>query len=368
MDEALRAVRASLGPDALILQTRRVSVDNGIKVEVTALPEEVKSDKAKPASEEPRKKDPPPARDSRPSERTTEHKELHQLRNLLLGEREQPAEASGELRELRRELAEIKSLFSWLTPGLGRGTILEELMIQGVSPENLARLAQELSVKEGITGREQIWQALARVIPTGGDVENQKGKRECLALIGPTGVGKTTTIVKLTAHLARRGERRIGWISLDNRRIAGAEQLVVYAGVLGIPCEVVDSKEGLAQAFAHLSSCELILVDTAGVSPRDDKGLTELARFLHAIPDLKRALLLSAATNSRDMSDWAALYDKVGFESLVFTKMDEARYFGALLNVAMTCGRPLSYLSSGQNVTNSLETANPQALARLLLP
>jgi flagellar biosynthesis protein FlhF len=96
--------------------------------------------------------------------------------------------------------------------------------------------------------------------------------------------------------------------------------------------------------------------------------LTELADFLKGIPDVKRALLLSATTNGRDMTDWITLYDNVGFESLVFTKLDEARYFGALVNVAMTCGRPLSYFSSGQHVTNSLEAATADTLARLLLP
>lgn len=368
MTEALNAVRASLGPDALIVQTRRVSVDNDTKVEIMALPDESKKPKVGHVAEEAKPKDPAPQREPRPVARTAEHKELHQLRNLLLGETEQPAATASDLKELRRELLEMKSLFRWIVPSVAQGTFIEELMTQGVSSENLVRLARELPDKHGLNEREKMRQALARVIPTGGDLDTQKGKRDCLALIGPTGVGKTTTIVKLTAHLVRRGERRVGWISLDNHRIAGAEQLVVYAGILGIPCEVVDSKDGLSHAFERLMGCELILIDTAGVSPRDDAGLAELAALLKDIPNMERTLLLSATTNGRDMSDWLALYDKVGFESLIFTKMDEARYFGAVVNVAMTSGRPIAYFSSGQHMTNSLQTANPETLARLLLP
>jgi flagellar biosynthesis protein FlhF len=368
MTEALNALRASLGPDALIVQTRRVPAGSGTKVEITAMPDKNTSSEVKPVPEAAKTKDPTPSREPRPSERTAEHKELHQMRSLLTGEREQPTSATNDVRELRRELAEIKTLFRWLTPSIGQGTILEELMTQGVAPEPLARIGQELATIEGLTEREKVWQALKRLVPTAADGEMLRGKRECLALMGPTGVGKTTTLVKLTAHLLRRGERRIGWISLDNRRIAGAEQLMAYAGILGIPCEVADSRESLYYALERLSGCELILIDTAGVNPRDDRDLTELAGFLKGIPDVKRALLLSATTNGRDMADWVALYDNVGFESLVFTKMDEARYFGALVNVGMTCGRPLAYFSSGQHVTNNLEVATTDTLARLLLP
>ena len=368
MNEALKALRASLGPDALILQTRRVPAENGTNVEVTAVQDKATNSKPDTEIKGPNPKDASTSRNLRSPKKTEELGELHQLRNSLLGDGEQPSEAARDLRVLRQEIAEMKSLFRWVAPSLGRGTVMEELMIQGVSPEIIARLTQEMPVSDETSEREQMRRVLTRVIPTGGDVEAKGGRRECLALIGPTGVGKTTTVVKLTTHLVRRGERRVGWVSLDNRRIAGSEQLVVYAGVLGIPCEVVDSKEGLFQALERFSSCDLVLIDTAGISPRDDKGLVELAQLTQNIPDLKRMLLLSATTNSRDLMDWVPLYDKVGFDSLLFTKLDEGRYFGSLLNTTLTYRRPLSYFTLGQSVTNSLEPAKPDKLARLLLP
>jgi len=382
MDEALRALRASLGPDALILQTRHVPAGRGTAVEITALPDEeqkgtptppVRAPQVKsappplPPVNESQMKPTPPQRNTRPPEEPGEQQALHQLRNLLLGEREQEPETTGELRALRRELSEMKSLFRWFAPCLGRGTVVEELLTQGLSPETLARVMQELSLQGG-EERERVRQALARIIPIGGQLEAKSHKRECLALIGPTGVGKTTTIVRLTAHFSRRGGRRIGWISLDNRRLAGSEQLAAYAGVLGIPCEVAENKEQLRRAYEKLSTCDLILVDTAGISPHEESGLTELARFMRDIPELRRMLLLNATTNGRDMNDWVTRYQQVGFDSLLFTKLDEGRYFGSIVNTALACGRPLSYLSSGQNVTNSLEPANAETLAQLLLP
>jgi flagellar biosynthesis protein FlhF len=351
MNEALRAVRATLGSDALILDTKSVPKNRGGKkagVEITATREEAENE-----GEEAENEGEEVENDEQGGQRT--------LDVGLLGGAE-------ELREIRQELAELKSMLCWLIPGMGQKKVLEELMTQGISPSILARLAQETQGTEGTDEREKIGQALARLIPTGGDVETKEEQRKCLALIGPTGVGKTTTVVKLTVRLARQGGHRVGWVNLDNRRIAGTEQLAAYAGVLGIPYEVVENPEDLVQALERLSACDLILIDTAGVSPRDDQGIKELAELTQAIPDLKCSLLLSTATNGRDMTEWVKLYDKIGFDSVIFTKLDECRHFGPLINIALTCGRPLSYITIGQRVVNDLEVARPEVLARLLLP
>ena len=368
MNEALNALRATLGSDALILQTRRVPVGNTAGVEITAMPEEVKPDKAAPGEREPLAKTPSSPRASRSVKKSEELKESRQLRNPPASENGQLSDSISEIQELRRDIAEMKSLFRLVAPTFGRGTIVEELTAQGVAPEIINRLTREVHIDKGTTEREQMRHALTRMITTGGDVETRGFRRECLTLIGPTGVGKTTTIVKLTTHLLRRGERRIGWISLDSRRIAGSEQLVVYAGVLGIPCEVVDNSQGLQHALDRFSPCDLVLIDTAGVNPREADDMSELAELLQYIPDLRCTLLLSATTNGRDMLDWLPLYERLGFDSLLFTKMDESKYFGSLLNATLTCRRPISYITSEQNITSSLELAKSDMLAHRLLP
>ena len=334
MNDALRGVRAKLGSDALIMDSRCVPSENGEGVEITAMQEE-------------------------------EDRHGRQKRG---GEEGWSRSDSSVISEVRQELSELKSFLGWLVPGMGRNKVLEELLTQGVSPEIIARLAREVEGMEGADEWEKIRQVLARLIPTGGDVESRGERRECLALIGPTGVGKATTVVKLTVRLTRQGERRVGWVSLDGRRIAGAEQLGVYAGILGIPHEVLESRDGLGQALERLSDCDLVLIDTAGVNPRDDESLDELAGLTREVADLKSSLLISAATNSRDMSDWVRLYERVGFDSLLFTKVDECRHFGPLINVTLGCGRPLSYITNGQRVVGDLELARYETLACLLSP
>jgi flagellar biosynthesis protein FlhF len=361
MEEALRAVRAALGPDALILETRSAPAENGtgknMGVQITAVRDagEAPASSASPADEGQQQADQCAAVDDQRLEAGSGQNSLSE-----------PPDK--ELPEVRRELAALKSILCWLIPGIRMGGTLEELVAQGLSPNLVARLAQEMREIDGTDEREKIRQVLTRLIPTGGDVETRKERRECLALIGPTGVGKTTTAVKLTVRLACRGERRVGWVSLDNRRIAGAEQLAVYAGILGVPYEVAESREGLVQALGHLSSCDLVLIDTAGISPRDSAGLSELAELLQSVPDLQRTLLLSATTNGQDMAAWVETYGTVGFDSLLFTKVDECSHFGPMITIALTCGRPLSYITTGQQLTSDLEVARAEVLACLLLP
>ncbi|MCS6924378.1 MAG: flagellar biosynthesis protein FlhF [Candidatus Binatia bacterium] len=361
MDEALRAVRATLGPDALILETRSVAGENGtgkgMGVQITAVRE---TNEAAASSL-------PPADAGQPEDSRTLALGDQQRQTILMQDRS-PELMSRELEEVRQELAALQSLFCWLVPGIGTGGLLEELVRQGVAPHLLARLLRETASIAGADEREKMRQVLTRSIPTGGDIETKRGKRQYLALIGPTGVGKTTTVVKLTVRLACRGDRRIGWVSLDNRRIAGAEQLAVYAGILGVPYEVAENAEGLAQALGHLSACDVVLIDTSGTNPQDTAALEELAAFLAAVPELQRALLLSATTNGADMTAWVERYQRVGFDSLLFTKLDECTHFGPLVTVAVTCGRPLSYVTNGQQVANGLEVATSEAIVRLLLP
>jgi flagellar biosynthesis protein FlhF len=260
-------------------------------------------------------------------------------------------------------------MFCWLLPGVKQSRVLSELVAQDVPPELLARLLREVD-GEASDERTLLRRALLRLVPTGGDVEQKTDSRTCLALIGPPGTGKTSSIVKLTVHLRREQERKVGWISLDNRRISGAEELTVYAGILGVPCEVTEGREGLTRAIERLSHCDLILIDTPGVSPRDVAGLSELAGVLQeeSLADIRRALVLSAATNWRDLALWAQRYERLGYDSLVFSMVDACSCFGPLLNTILTCGRPLSYLATGASVTQGIKVATSESVVDLLLP
>jgi flagellar biosynthesis protein FlhF len=330
MTEALSAVRKSLGPDALILESRSVASGSGIGVEVTAMNEE--ADEIR--------------------------------RGAPIAKPEIPA--SGSLKDVQEGIAEVRALLHWVLPGVAKKGVAEKLLDQGLSSEVIARLARTMEGMEAKDDRERIFAALSRLIPCVEETQPKAGQQQRLALVGPTGVGKTTSIIKLTVRLAQQA-RRVGWISLESGRSVGADLLASYCGILDVPYRAAHDQESLAQACDQLSSPDFVLVDTPGFSPRDETGMNELAESLDAISDLKRMLLLSAATNGRDMADWVEVYRKVGLDSLVFTKLDECRYFGPLVNAAVGSGLPLSYVTGGQDLVNDLQVGRADVLANLIL-
>jgi flagellar biosynthesis protein FlhF len=180
-------------------------------------------------------------------------------------------------------------------------------------------------------------------------------------------VGKTATLIKLTVFETQRRECRVGWINADNRRLVAGDSLVVYARILNVRYEKAENKKELKQALEHLSDCDLTLVDTPGVNPRDAEGVQNLAKMFSGLSDLRRTLLLSAATQGRDMAEWVTMYGKLGLNALLFTKLDECRYFGPLINTILSSGVPVSYVTLGQNFAGDLEIAKPEVFASLLL-
>ena len=264
-------------------------------------------------------------------------------------------------------MVRFRPLLRWLLPSIAGKGVVEKLLDQGLSPEVITRLARAMEKSNHPDERERLFAALASLLPCGGDLALENEKRGRVALIGPTGVGKTTSLIKLTVRLAGQQERRVGWITLESRRAVGADLLASYCGILGVPYRAAEDRASLARALEELSECDWVLIDTPGLNPRDEEGLEDLADALDAAPDLTRMLWLSAATNDRDMADWLERYRKFGFDSIAFTKIDECRYFGPLINAAIASGGPLSYVTVGQDMVNDLQPSTPDLLASLLL-
>jgi flagellar biosynthesis protein FlhF len=344
MASALRAVRGSLGPDALILETRSVLEQNGGGIEILAVSESQQDDGALRSSSR---------RESESLERSTTPPRIE--------EPSQPMVAANAA--MHEELAALRSMLSWLAPGLNhKNRILKSLVAQGLSPDIMTRLSEAIHSAEGSDERERTYQALTRLVPTGGQIPDAVDR---LALVGPTGVGKTSGIIKLTVYETQRLQRRIGWLNLDHRRIASGDPLALYASILGARYETAADVKQAKRAWERLSDCDLVLVDTPGVTPRDEKANRDLGRLLQALPGLRRALLLSASTNGADMAAWVKRYQCLGFDSLFFTKLDECRHFGPLLNTALGAGYPLSYIALGQNMAGDVEAAKAEVLTSL---
>lgn len=194
-----------------------------------------------------------------------------------------------------------------------------------------------------------------------------KGCRKVVALVGPTGVGKTTTLAKLAANFRLRDGARIGLVTVDTYRIAAVEQLRTYAEIIDLPMKVVTTPVEMRQAMEELKGMDLVLIDTAGRSPKDEPQIRELKAFLDEAQADEIHLVLSLASSLKTLETVAANFQPIGLTSLVLTKLDEALGAGTLLNVARRLKTPISYLTTGQDVPDDIEPAQKTRMARLIL-
>lgn len=194
-----------------------------------------------------------------------------------------------------------------------------------------------------------------------------RARRKVVALVGPTGVGKTTTLAKLAANFRLKDGVKLGLVTVDTYRIAAVEQLRTYAELIDLPMKVVTTPDEMRRALDEYAGLDLVLVDTAGRSPRDDLKIQELKSFLDEAAVDEVHLVLSLAAGLKALEASAANFLPVGVTSLILTKLDEATGAGVLFNVARRLKPPISYLTTGQNVPEDIEPAQATRMARLVL-
>lgn len=216
--------------------------------------------------------------------------------------------------------------------------------------------------------RERIAEQLEKLLPTTGPIKRTKTVGpHVVALIGPTGVGKTTTIAKLAANLKLREKHRVGLITLDTYRIAAVDQLKKYADIIGSPMRVVTNGEDLTAAMRGMQDCDFILIDTAGRSPNDTMKLNELKSLL-AVAEPDEVHLVLSTTNSEECIQLAiSRFGEVRTDKIIFTKLDEAAHVGVVLNVVRKVNKSLSYVTTGQDVPDDIEVGRGRRLAQLIL-
>lgn len=188
-----------------------------------------------------------------------------------------------------------------------------------------------------------------------------------IALVGPTGVGKTTTLAKLAASFKLKAGRRVGLITSDTYRIAAVDQLRTYANIIGLPLQVALTPADMRQAIHSLNDCEVILVDTAGRSQKDAMRIAELRQFIEAAHPHEVHMVLSATAGEKVLASEAEAFGRVGVNKLILTKMDEAASLGGVMNLLRLLGKPVSFITTGQEVPDHLEPAQSHRLAELML-
>ena len=207
---------------------------------------------------------------------------------------------------------------------------------------------------------------IARRVASSGPITLTPGRLKAVALIGPTGVGKTTTIAKLAAHFALVQQKKVALLTVDTYRIAAVEQLKTYSQIIDLPIAVAYSPSEVLPAIAQFADYDLILIDTAGRSQKNIMQVGELKSLLETIK-CETHLVLSAHIKEKDMLEAAHRFSAARVDRLIFSKLDETSSYGTLLNVADRTGIPLSYLTTGQKVPEDLEIAQGSRLAELIL-
>lgn len=188
-----------------------------------------------------------------------------------------------------------------------------------------------------------------------------------IALVGPTGVGKTTTVAKLAATYKLRHQKKVGLVTSDTYRIAAVEQLKTYAGIIGLPLKVANSPKEMGEAIGALQHCDIIVVDTAGRSQNDQQRLAELGEFAGAARPDETHLVLSTTVGDNVLRKTAERFRALGPDRCILTKLDEAVTTGPIAGLCDRIGLPLSFVTVGQEVPDDIEPARADRLARCVL-
>lgn len=259
-----------------------------------------------------------------------------------------------------------------------------ELQSMGVSPHIAKRwLESTISFSADLgeetlplSWEEQIQRTVARSIHVSGPIRTQPGERHVVAVVGPTGVGKTTTVAKLAAGFRLEQRRRVGLLTIDTFRIAAVQQLEAYAQIMDLPMEVVETRDQMRPALERLGDVDLVLIDTAGRSPRSDARIDQLVGFMdEARPD-ETHLVLSATNSPESIRQTCLGFAPVCPTAAIISKLDETSETAGVLAAVQDFnethgGRtgvlPLSYVTNGQEVPDDIDVADVDRLVERLL-
>ncbi|MBC8354163.1 MAG: flagellar biosynthesis protein FlhF [Planctomycetes bacterium] len=367
LQEALQQVRRDLGPDASVLHTREVGNGmlrwiGGRQIEVTA------SATIDVPSRLPAKTyDVNPATDTKPLPPADYDDFRAKFRSDLKGN---TAEPDSLVEHLSLESAKTtkgdlpESLFQLFTD------LIDAEVSEDLAREMLERVQRGLSaadLKDRMLVKSRVARLLEEELKCSGPIHITPGTRRIVALVGPTGVGKTTTIAKLAANFHLREKQRVGLITVDTYRIAAVDQLRTYADIIDLPMEVVSTPREMRSAIARLADLDLILMDTAGRSPKDDLRIQELKAMLNEAHADEVHVVLSSVASPTSMKQATDRFAEVGATSLLLTKLDETTGLGCILPVLRSSRLPISYVTNGQNVPEDIASADRRKLARAIL-
>lgn len=355
IETALHQVKNDLGPDALILQTQKVKKRPPLSlfkkefVEVTAA-----LDPNNRKSQKPDKSD---AITLFEQKFKLLQKQLSDVGSMVNNIKTQLN--SSEMQKLPESLTK---LYNYLVADAEvENIIAEKLLFEVHESLNSEEAADEEKLQE------EFKKLLISKLNISGQIAIKNGERKVVILVGPTGVGKTTTLAKLAAYFSLVEKRKIALLTADTYRIAAVDQLKTYAEIINIPLEVAITPEECKAALAAHADKEIVLIDTAGRSPYNSEQIKELKSIIKASTPCDIHLVLSAATTIVETMKAINAFGEDNISSLLFTKLDETSTLGRLVSILIKTNIPLSYVTNGQNVPQDITVYDAARLAEMIL-
>jgi len=360
MPAALKLIKQEFGMNAVILSAKSLQRDKGLRaffrkpgVEVTAAVDSPRSSESEEASALLQEK-----HDAGDIGST-----VYTRAGFLDGQKTGPVFSAmpqrASLNERHTGQADTRHLFN----------LYGEMTAKDVSAELSSELVKKIHWRitpEELENEASIRDCLAGIIEemsiAGGAIPISSRRRKVVAFVGPTGVGKTTTVAKLAAHYAFRCRKKVALVTTDTARIGAVEQIRIYSRIMKVPLCVATDIEELQNRLGQPDDADLILIDTAGISQNNKAGLQQLKACLDSVRPLEVHLVISATTKEKDVGDILDKFGIMPINRMVITKVDEATTCGPIMNQVASAKVPVSFIGRGQNIVDDLVPATPAVL------
>lgn len=374
MNEALTRIRYELGREAVIISQRKIrkpgfmGIFIGKQIEVTAAVENSSMNGNK------SKNNNKPINDNQENGHYEESiKDLKRIMNKEIEIQKNQKNSSIKVEnkreitkdtKLEEEVKEMKELLN---------KVIKNTSKEEEEKDELLKILEELdidldfykSIKERIS-EEDIMSNLKELIKEDIKISTDEIKGN-IVLIGPTGVGKTTTIAKLAGRLSLIEKKKVGLVTVDTYRIGAVEQLKTYAEIMNIPFEVVITMKEMEKAIENMKDCDVVLIDTTGRSSKNKMQISELRAFVSKAKAESVNVVISATTKNKDIKIILDGYSTLNYDKIIITKLDETTNYGTIYNILRRANKPLRFVTVGQNVPDDIKYPNEDEILNLIV-
>jgi flagellar biosynthesis protein FlhF len=346
VEEAMASARQELGPEAMLLNTRKTTPETkhlgDYEVVFAVIPAEAAVEQTASVRQA------PPSGERLSMEVAELKRELESMRRALTRNSYSPSQWAGVPQDITDAYAALTA--AEISPDLAR-SIVQAASTRQAGANFQKALVEELESRFTVSNTLGVTPASPRIV----------------ALVGPPGAGKTTTLVKLAVNYGLAARRGVLLLSMDTHRVAAADQLRTYAAILGVGFHVVETVGRLAQTIEENRAKDLILIDTPGLSNCDVAGEASLAHFLTTRADIDTHLVLPASMKAADLARVVDAFAVLSPNRLLFTRLDETGSCGPIFNEAARTKKPLSFFTTGQRIPEDLEAATRERLLNRIL-